>query len=117
VKSVGQQGVQEGRKKGGFYAVYRLPHRVRNVVWSRGGGVRGFGEGPRYVFRGEGGIVLVTREAEEGRRWGFGGEEVVKECFRYLGRVGGPWYVREPLWKPAKCESLGRPEVARSGRG
>jgi len=91
VKTVGQQGVQEGRKKGGLDPVYRLPHRVRDVVRSRSGGVRGFREGPGYFFRGEGGIVLVTGEAEEGGRWGFGGEEVVKECLRYLGRVGGPW--------------------------
>jgi len=91
VKSVGQQGVQEGRKKGGSDAVYRVPHRVRDVVRSRGGGVRGFREGPGYFFGGEGGIVLVTREAEEGGRWGLGGEEVVKERFHYRGRVGGPW--------------------------
>jgi len=91
VKSVGKQGVQEGRKKGGLDAVYRLPHRVRDVIGARGGGVRGFREGPGYLFRGDGGIVLITREAEEGGRWGFGGEKVVKECFRYLGRVGGPW--------------------------
>jgi len=71
--------------------VYRLPHRVRDVVRSRSGGVRGLGEGPGYFFKGEGSIVLITREAEEVGRWGFGGEEVVKECFRYLGRVGGPW--------------------------
>jgi len=90
VKSVGQQGVQEGRKKGGLDAVYRLPHRIRDVVWARGGGVRGFRESPGYFFGGQGGIVLVRGEAEEGGRWGFGGEEVVKECFRYLGRVGGP---------------------------
>ena len=53
--------------------MYRLPHRVRDVVLSRSGGVRGFREGPGYSFRGDGGIVLVTREAEEGGRWGFGG--------------------------------------------
>jgi len=39
VKTVGQQGVQEGREKGGLDAVYGLPPRVRDVVWSRGGGV------------------------------------------------------------------------------
>jgi len=117
VKSVGQQGVQEGRKKGGLDVVYRLLHRVWDVVWSRGGGVRGFIEGPRYFFGGERGIVLVTCEAEEGGRRGFGGEEVVKERFRNLGRVGGPRQVREPLWWAAECESLGRPEGARSGRG
>jgi len=62
--------------------VYRLPHRVGDVVGATGGGVRGFTEGPGYHFGGEGGIVLITREAEEGGRWGFRGEEVVKECFR-----------------------------------
>ena len=36
MKSVGQQGVQEGGKKGGLDVVYRLPHRVRDVVWTRG---------------------------------------------------------------------------------
>ena len=87
---MGQQGVQEGRKKGGLDAVYRLPHRVRDVVWSSSGGVPGLREGPGYFFTGEGGIVLVTGEAEEGGRWGFGGEEVVKEGFCYLSWVGGP---------------------------
>jgi len=96
--------------------VYRLPHRVWEVVGARGGGVRGFREGPGYLFRGEWGIVLITREAEEGGRWGFGGEEVVKECLRYLGLVGGPWQVWEPLWWAAECKSPGRPEAARSGR-
>jgi len=40
--------------------VYRLPHRVRDVVGARGGGVREFGEGPGYLFGGEGGIVLIS---------------------------------------------------------
>jgi len=40
--------------------VYRLPHRVRDVVGARGGGVRGFGKGPGYLFGGEGGIVLIV---------------------------------------------------------
>jgi len=71
--------------------MYRLPHRVQDVVGARGGGVRGFREGPGYLLGGEGGIVLVTRKAEEWGRWGFGGEEVVKKRFRYLGWVGGPW--------------------------
>jgi len=35
--------------------------------------------------------VLLVCEAEERGRWGFGGKEVVKKRFRYLGRVGGPW--------------------------
>jgi len=46
------------------------------VVGARGGGVRGFGEGPGYLFGGEGGIVLIVREAEvreagglEGKKW------------------------------------------------
>jgi len=71
--------------------VQRLPHRVRDVVGARGGGVREFGEGPGYLFGGERGVVLVTREAEEWRSWGFGGKEVVKERFRYFSRIGGPW--------------------------
>jgi len=77
--------------------VHRLPHRVRDVVGARGGGVQGFGEGPGYLFGGEGGIVLITREAEEWGRWGFGREEIVKEHFCHLGWIGGPWQVWEPL--------------------
>jgi len=57
--------------------VYRLPHRVRDVVGARGGGVRGFGEGSGYLFGGEGGVVLVAHEAQERGRWGFGGKKVV----------------------------------------
>ena len=112
---MGKEGVQEGRKKGGLEAVYRLPHRVRNVVRARGGGVRGFGDGPGYLFGGEGGIVLITSEVEERERWGFGGEEVVKERFCYFSRIGGPRQVREPLWWATECESLGHPEGAWSG--
>jgi len=89
VKNVGQKGVKEGGKKGGLDAVYGLPHRVWDVVGARGGGVRGFGEGPGYLLGGEGGIVLIAREAEERGRWGFGGKKVIKKCFRYIGRVGG----------------------------
>jgi len=61
--------------------MYRMPHRARDVVGARGGGVRGFREGPGYLFGGEGGLVLVTHEAEECGRWGFGGEAVVKKRF------------------------------------
>ena len=57
--------------------MYRLPHRVRDVVGARGGGVRGFGEGSGYLFGGEGGVVLVAHEAQERGRWGFGGKKVV----------------------------------------
>jgi len=102
--------------KGGLHAVYRLPHRVLDVVGAKGGGVRGFGEGPGYLFEGEGGIVLIPGEAEERGRWGYGGNKVLKKRFRYLGRVGGPWQVREPLWWATKCKSLGRPEGERCGR-
>jgi len=49
--------------------VYQLPHRVRDVVRARGGGVRRFGEGRGELFRGEGGIVLMACKVEEwGRR-------------------------------------------------
>ena len=99
---MGQQGVQEGRKKGGLDEVYRFPHRVRDVVWARGGGVRGFGEGPGYLPGGEGCVVFIAGEAEERGRWGFGGKKVVKKRFRYLGRIGGPWQVWEPLWWAAE---------------
>jgi len=47
---MGQQGVQEGREKGRLETVYRFPQRVRDMVRARGGGVRGFGEGPGYLF-------------------------------------------------------------------
>jgi len=43
----------------------RLPHRVRDVVGARGGGVRGLEEGPGYLFGGEGSVVLIACEAEE----------------------------------------------------
>jgi len=97
--------------------VYRFPHRVRDVVGARGRGVRVFGEGPRYLFGGEGGIVLIVREAEERGRWGFGGKKVVEERLCYLGRIRGPRQVREPLRWATKCEPLGRPEGGWSGRG
>jgi len=90
VKTVGQQGIQEGGKKGGLDVVYGLPHGVQDVVGARGGGVRGFREGPGYLLRGEGSVVLIAGEAEEGGRKGFGGKEVVKKSLRYLRRVGGP---------------------------
>jgi len=70
--------------------VYRLPHRVQDVVGARGGGVRGFEEGTGYLVGGEGGIVLITREAEERGRWGLGGEDVVKEHYRYFSRIRRP---------------------------
>jgi len=54
VKSVGQEGVQEGREKGGLETVHRFPHRVRDMVGARGGGVRGLAEGSGYLFRGRG---------------------------------------------------------------
>ena len=88
---MGQQGVQKGGKEGGLDVVYSFPHRVRDVVRARSGGVRRLGEGPGYLFRSEGGIVLITHKAEERGRWGFGGEEMAKERLCYLGRVGGPW--------------------------
>ena len=91
VKSVGQQGVEEGGKNGGLDAVYRPPHRVWDLVGARGRGVRAFRERPGYLFGGEGGIVLVPRKAEEEGRRVLGRKEVVNKCFHYLGRVGGAW--------------------------
>jgi len=110
VKTVGQQGIQEGRNKGGLDVVYGLPHGVRDVVGARGGGVREFGEGPGYLLSGEGCVVLIAVEAEERGGRGFGGEKVVKKRLSYLGRVGGPRQVWEPLWWSAERESLGRPD-------
>ena len=60
------------------------------MVEARGGGVRGLGEGPGYLFGDQRGIVLITHEAEEWGRWGLGGEEVVKEGLSYLGRREAP---------------------------
>jgi len=77
VKTVGQQGVEEGRKKGGLDSVHRLPHRVRDVVGTRGGGVRGLRKGPGDLFRGQGSVILIAREAEERGRRGFGGKKVL----------------------------------------
>ena len=62
---MGQQGVQEGWKKRGHDPVYRLPHRVWDVVGAWGGGVRGFGEGPGYLLGGEGSVILIACDAEE----------------------------------------------------
>jgi len=75
--------------------VHRLPHRVRDVVGTRGGGVPGFGEGPRYLFGAAGGKVLVACEKEERGRWGFARKEVVKGHLCYLAWVRGPSQVRE----------------------
>ena len=97
--------------------MHRLPHRVRDVVGVRGGGVREFGEGSGYLLGDEGGIVLIVRQAEEWRSWGLGGEKVVKERLCYFGGIGGPWQVREHLRWAAKCEPLGRPEGVWSDRG
>ena len=107
---MGKQRVQEGGEKGWLDAVYILPHRVGDVIRARGRGVREFREGPGYLFGGEGSIVLIVHEAEERGRRGFGRENVVKKRFRHLGRIGGLWQVREPLWWATKCEPLGRPE-------
>jgi len=108
VETMGQQGVQEGGEKGGLEAVHGLPDRVRNVVGTRGGGIRGLEKGTRYLLRGEEGIVLMAYEAEARGRWGFGGEEVVKKRLCYLGRVRGPWQIREPLRQATKREPFGR---------
>jgi len=71
--------------------VYTLPYRVWDVVGPRGRGVCGLGESPGDLFGGEGGVVIILREAKTQGRWGFGGKEVVQERFRYLSRVGGHW--------------------------
>ena len=71
--------------------MYRLPHRVRDVVGARGGGIRGFGEGPGHLFGGKWGIVLMAREAEKWRRWGCGGKKVVKKRLHNFGWVRGHW--------------------------
>jgi len=78
--------------------VHGLPYGVWDVVGARGGGVRGFGEGPGGLLSGKGCVVLIAGEGEERGRRGFGGKKVVKKRFGYLGRVGGPWKVWEPLW-------------------
>ena len=117
MKTVGQQGIEEGRKKGGLDPVHRLPHRVWDVVGTRGGGVRGLRKGPGNLLRGKGSVILIAREAEERGRGGLGGKKVVEKRLHYVGRIGGPWKVRESLWWATKCEPLGRPEGTWSGRG
>jgi len=97
VKTVGQQGVEEGRKKGGFDSVHPLPYRVWDVVGTRGGGIRGLGKCPGDLLRDQGSVLLIAREAEERGTRGFGGKKVVEKRFRYLSRIGGPWKVRESL--------------------
>jgi len=76
------------------------------VVGARGGGIRGLGKGPGYLLRGEGCVVLIADGAEERQRRGFGGKEVVKKRFRYLGRVAGPSQVRKPLWPNANLVAI-----------
>ena len=61
------------------------------MVVARGGDIRGFGEGPGYLFGGEGGIVLMACEAEKRGGRGLGWEEMVKEHLCYLAWVRGPW--------------------------
>ena len=97
--------------------MHRLPHRVWDVVQARSGGVRGLGKGPGYLLGGKGGIVFVAFEAERWGGWGLGREEMVKQCFCYLGWVSGPWQVQDPLWRATKSEPLGCPKGAWSGRG
>jgi len=52
VKTVGPQGVEEGRKKGGLDPVHRLQHRVWDVVGTRGEGVGGLRKGSGDLLRG-----------------------------------------------------------------
>jgi len=59
---------------------------------------------------------MALESKKRGRR-GFGGKKVVEKRLCYLGRIGGPRKVWEPLWWSTKCEPLGRPDEARSGRG
>ena len=96
--------------------MHRLPHRVRDVVGTRDGGVGGFGEGPRYLLGGEGAIVLVAFETEEQGGGKLGREEIVKKRLCYLAWVRGPRQVREPLWLVAKHKSFGSLEGVWSGR-
>ena len=115
METMGQQGVQEEGEEGGLEAVHGFSDQVRNVVGTGGGGIGGLGKGPGYFLRGKGSIVFVSYEAEEQGRWGFVGEEVVKERLCYLGLIRGPWQVWEPLWWATKREPFGRPEGVWSG--
>jgi len=113
---MGQQGVMEGGEKGGLEAVHRFPYIVWDVVGAWGGGIREFGKGLGYLFRGKGGLILVALEAEEWWRWGLVREKMVKERLCYLSWVRGPWQVQEP-WRPtAKREPFGGPEGLWGGR-
>jgi len=113
---MGHQGVQEGGEKGGFEVVYRLPKRVRDVVGTGGGGIRGFGKGSRYLLRDEGGTVLVAYKVEECGRRGFWREKMVEERLCYLRWVSGPRQIWEPLWRAAKHKPFGCPEGVWGGR-
>jgi len=70
---MGKQGVRDGGREGGLKAGHGLPDRVRNVVGTGGGGIRGLGKGPGYFFTGKESMVLMAYEAEEWGWWGFGG--------------------------------------------
>ena len=72
------------------------------MVGTGGGGIWELGKGPEYFLRAEGGIVLVSHEAEEQRRWGFGREKMVKGRLCHIGWVKCPWEIREPLGRAAK---------------
>jgi len=97
--------------------VHGLPDRVRDVVETRGGGVRGLIKGPGYFLRGKRSIVLVAYEAEDQGRWGFRGGKILKERFCYFGWIRGLWQVQDPLRWAAKYEPFGRPEAVWGGRG
>ena len=40
----------------------------------------------------------MALESKERGRMGLGGKKVAEKRFRYLGWIGGPRKVREPLW-------------------
>ena len=71
--------------------MHGLPNRVRDVVGTWGGGIRGLGKGPGYLLKGAGGIILVSYEVEELGWWGLGREKMVKEPLCYVGWVRCPW--------------------------
>jgi len=83
-ETIGPQGVQEGGEQGGFEAVDRLRDRIQDVVWTGGGGVRGFGKGSRYFLRVEGGIVLVGHAAAQWGGRGLVWQKLMREGFCYL---------------------------------
>jgi len=85
------------------------------VVRSSSGRVGRAGECPRDLFRGEGGVVFVSRQCQERRRRGSRWEKMGQKSIRYLGGVACLREVREALGGAAECKSFGYPDRVEGG--